>query len=48
MESGKWKKLAEFQHKQPVVDVEFSPDGRYALTGSWDNTAVLWALPDGK
>jgi WD40 repeat protein len=30
-----------------VRTLAFSPDGRYALTGSADNTAKLWSVPDG-
>ena len=31
-------------HKQPISSVAFSPDGSKILTGSKDNTAILWNL----
>jgi WD40 repeat protein len=31
-------------HKGNVSDVDFSPDGKYMLTGSFDNTARLWEI----
>ncbi|CAA9295450.1 MAG: High-affnity carbon uptake protein Hat/HatR [uncultured Chloroflexia bacterium] len=31
-----------------VQDVQFSPDGRYALTASWDGTASLWDIASGE
>jgi WD40 repeat protein len=34
-------------HTGSVNSVAFSPDGRYALTGSDDETAKLWSVPDG-
>ncbi len=35
--------LAQFDgHLAVVFDVAFSPDGRYILSGSYDNTARLW------
>jgi WD40 repeat protein len=32
-------------HKLGVSEATFSPDGKYALTGSWDGTARLWEVP---
>src|SRR5262245_50313966 len=32
-------------HRLGVSDATFSPDGAFALTGSWDGTARLWAVP---
>jgi WD40 repeat protein len=29
-----------------VSEAAFSPDGKFALTGSWDGTARLWAVPN--
>jgi WD40 repeat protein/uncharacterized caspase-like protein len=34
-------------HSQPVSAVEFSPDGRFILTGSWDGKAKLWEAGTG-
>jgi eukaryotic-like serine/threonine-protein kinase len=35
-------------HEGVVMAVAFSPDGRTALTGSWDKTARLWDVASGK
>ena len=35
-------------HKEHVESVAFSPDGRYALSGSWDKTLKLWDVSTGK
>jgi hypothetical protein len=34
-------------HSDCVTGIAFSPDGRYVLTGSWDNTARLWDVTTG-
>ncbi len=34
-------------HSDRVNSVAFSPDGRYALTGSMDRTAILWDVASG-
>lgn len=31
-------------HSGDVESVAFSPDGKYGLSGSWDNTLKLWAI----
>jgi len=31
-------------HTAMVTAAEFSPDGKFVLTGSWDGTAILWNL----
>ncbi|MDD5169491.1 MAG: caspase family protein, partial [Syntrophales bacterium] len=35
-------------HASDVNSVTFSPDGKYALSGSWDKTMRLWDLSTGK
>ena len=34
-------------HKDEVSAVEFSSDGRFIATGSWDNSIVLWNASNG-
>ncbi|MCD6118508.1 hypothetical protein J7K50_01575 [bacterium] len=36
-----------FGHTIDVNSASFSPDGRFIVTGSWDNTARIWSVPDG-
>jgi WD40 repeat protein len=31
-------------HKAAVIDLEFSPDGQYLVTASWDDSVLLWNL----
>jgi len=41
--------IREFNgHFKSVTSVAFSPDVKYILTGSWDNTARLWDLESGE
>ena len=35
-------------HSNIVISSAFSPDGRYAVTGSWDRTAIVWDVKTGK
>jgi WD40 repeat protein len=43
------KDIREFQgHSDDVSRVSFSPDGRQALTGSWDSTPRLWDVATGE
>jgi len=44
------KALGHFAgHSGRVASVAFSPDGKYIVSGGWDNTAKLWnAVPDEK
>lgn len=34
-------------HQEAVTSLSFSPDGRLLASGSYDNTAVLWKIPEG-
>jgi WD40 repeat protein len=41
------KELHRFDgHTAAVTNVVFLPDGKFALSGSFDNTMRLWRLPD--
>ena len=43
------KPVVEFKgHSGDITSVAFSPDGRYVLTGSWDDTAKLWDTATGR
>ena len=35
-------------HPEPVFDVAVSPDGRRAVSGSFDNTLMVWDLESGE
>jgi len=41
-------KHLSFQHNNLVKSAVFGPDGNKILTASWDKTAVLWNLMNGK
>ena len=40
--------MAQLGHSDWIFSLAFSPDGRYVLTGSSDNTVVLWEMATGK
>jgi len=40
--------VVQMGHSQDVLSVAFSPDGKYCLTGSNDNTAKIWDAASGK
>lgn len=40
-------KAIENAHVDKVKDARFSPDGNYLISGSWDNTAILWKVKEG-
>jgi WD40 repeat protein/tRNA A-37 threonylcarbamoyl transferase component Bud32 len=43
------KEVAVFKgHTGPVKSAEFSRDGRFLVTASWDKTARVWEVPTGK
>jgi WD40 repeat protein len=47
-EAGLGQCLRTFEgHTNHVLAVAFSPDGRHALSGSWDGTFKLWDLSTG-
>jgi WD40 repeat protein len=41
------ERAASLSHDQEVIDVAFSPNGKYLATASADNTARLWEAPGG-
>jgi WD40 repeat protein len=44
---GKPEIFMPLGHSNSVNSVAFSPDGRYALSGSKDNTMKLWEIASG-
>jgi len=47
LETG--KEVRKFEgHGDGIFSIAFSPDGRYVLAGSNDNTARLWDRETGK
>jgi WD40 repeat protein len=40
--------FVQLGHKGGVTSVAFSPDGKFALSGSWDKTLKLWDVASGK
>ncbi len=35
-------------HRNNVLSVAFSPDGKYLASGSYDNTVKLWSIESQK
>ena len=33
------------RHEGPVYSAQFSPNGKYIVTASWDKTARVWEFP---
>ena len=48
MTSEKPEIFVQLGHSRLVTSVAFSPDGRYALSGSWDETIRLWEVSTGR
>src|ERR1017187_7127454 len=48
MEGAEAKLYLQLGHSNTVMSVAFSPDGRWALTGSSDKTARVWEVATGK
>ncbi len=47
-ETPRIEKVLQLGHSQAVASVAFSPDGKTALSGSFDHTARLWDLATGR
>ena len=43
-----YKPFIQIGHADSVFSVAFSPDGKTALSGSYDNTLKLWDISTGK
>src|SRR5438046_2099772 len=48
MQGEEAKLYLQLGHSDAVVSVAFSPDARWALTGSWDSTARVWDVATGQ
>jgi len=48
MEGAEAKLYVQLGHSSFVTSVAFSPDGRWALTGSHDGTARVWEVATGR
>ena len=46
LETGEIVKLLK-GHSQPVCDLDFSPDGRYLVSGGFDQTVIVWDVEAG-
>lgn len=47
VKSGKELRLLGM-HAKPILNVAFSPDGKYLVSASWDDTLKLWDAEAGK
>ena len=48
LEGDQSQEKVTIQHSGIVSDVHFSPDGKHLVTASWDGTANIYGLQDGK
>jgi WD40 repeat protein/predicted Ser/Thr protein kinase len=46
--NNSWCVTTIIAHTESANSVSFSPDGRFALSGSFDKTIRLWEIPGGK
>eukprot|EP01048_Picozoa_sp_COSAG05_P037984 COSAG05_NODE_18027_length_315_cov_0.722222_1_plen_59_part_01 len=45
---GKGKCYATLQgHDAPIYSIAFSPNGEYLVSGSIDNSVIIWSVKDG-
>lgn len=42
------KKVSQISQMDEILDLEFSPDGRNLISGSYDGTAVVWNIFNGQ
>jgi hypothetical protein len=47
-ETPEFELITPAGHTKSVTSVAFSPDGRHALSGSWDSTMRIWDIETGK
>src|ERR1044071_1927312 len=45
---GQAKLVLQLGHSDDINSVEYSPDGKYVLTGSSDKTVKLWEVETGR
>ncbi len=47
-EAATGREVARFEHEGPVLAVDFSPDGKWVVSGLGDGTAVVWEAATGR